>query len=205
MWAPSAGQPGGAGPADTVCATGDDHRSAGEAFKLSLPHGWSLPSLYSNRMTAATSSAPPLDLASSCANQHRADDHEHDAHDRAVVLDQPAPGTARRSNHSVSIHYERRDRHDHCETGDHGVAQGEARRRPAAAAPPMVSPAPIVRASSFGFATGNRKPSPAAPVGDATFHRRHPHGRQDMLVVLWVAAATSPCEPQQCDSERSSS
>jgi hypothetical protein len=30
----------------------------------------------------------------------------------------------------------------------------------------MVSPAQIVRASSFGFATGNRKPSPAVPVGD---------------------------------------
>jgi predicted TIM-barrel fold metal-dependent hydrolase len=37
------GQPDGTGPADTVPSTGDYHRSAGEASKLSLLHEWSLP------------------------------------------------------------------------------------------------------------------------------------------------------------------
>ena len=37
------GEPSGAGPADTVPSTGDYHRSPGEASRLSLPHGWSLP------------------------------------------------------------------------------------------------------------------------------------------------------------------
>ena len=37
------GQPRGTGPADTVRSTGDDHRSAGESPKVSLPHSWSLP------------------------------------------------------------------------------------------------------------------------------------------------------------------
>jgi hypothetical protein len=37
------GQTGGTGPADTVPSTGDNHRGAGEAFKLSMIHGWSLP------------------------------------------------------------------------------------------------------------------------------------------------------------------
>jgi hypothetical protein len=33
------GQPDRTGPADTVPSSGDHHRSAGEASKLSLPHG----------------------------------------------------------------------------------------------------------------------------------------------------------------------
>jgi hypothetical protein len=37
------GQPRGTGPADTVRSTGDDHRSAGESPKFSLPHSSSLP------------------------------------------------------------------------------------------------------------------------------------------------------------------
>src|SRR5688572_8890148 len=121
------GQPGGTGPADTVRSTGDYHRSTDEASKLSLSHRWSLPLCSATR----PSTMPPLQLADSCANQHRADDHEHDTHDRVVVLDQPAPGTTEWSNHSLSIHHERRYRHDHCETADHGVAHGKAdSRRP---------------------------------------------------------------------------
>jgi hypothetical protein len=37
------GQPGCTGPADTVPAAGDDHRSAREASKPLLLHEWSLP------------------------------------------------------------------------------------------------------------------------------------------------------------------
>jgi hypothetical protein len=56
------GQPGCTGPADTVPAAGDDHRSACEASKPLLLHEWSLP--------LSSSSAYQFDLVSMGESTH---------------------------------------------------------------------------------------------------------------------------------------
>jgi hypothetical protein len=87
-----------------------------------------------------------------------------------------------RSNHSVPIHHERRDRHDHCKTGDHGVAQGEADSRcPRQPCFTDGESGADCEGELLRIRDRQQEAQSRRPGRRHVFHRRHPHGQRDIF------------------------